>query len=120
MAGERIRLYVKGSIMGYKRAKRNQTSHTSLIKIDGVADKSEVEFYLGKRIAFIYKAKTLKKGTFYRCIWGKVSCVGDTSPSRRGAALGRGPRKTWRLAHFIARRAAAPVAGSPAALWSAR
>ena len=73
MAGERIRLYVKGSIMGYKRSKRNQTSHTSLIKIDGVADKSEVEFYLGKRIAFIYKAKTLKKGTFYRCIWGKVT-----------------------------------------------
>ena len=72
MAGERVKLYVKGSIMGYKRSKVNQHSHTSLIKIDNVNDKCDTEFYLGKRIEFIYKAKTAKKGTFFRCIWGKV------------------------------------------------
>lgn len=27
---------------------------------------------MGKRVAFIYKAKTLKQGTRFRCIWGKV------------------------------------------------
>lgn len=72
MGGETVRLYVKGQILGYKRSKANQTNHTALIKIDGVATKKETTFYAGKKLAFIYKAKTLKKGTYFRCIWGKV------------------------------------------------
>jgi large subunit ribosomal protein L35Ae len=72
MGGETVRLYVKGSILGYKRSKANQYSHTSLIKLDGVVSKEECDFYLGKRIAFVYKAQTMKKGTTFRCIWGKV------------------------------------------------
>ncbi|KAK9823445.1 hypothetical protein WJX72_002812 [[Myrmecia] bisecta] len=72
MGGEKIRLYVTGSILGYQRGKRNQNNNVSLIKIDGVASQEEVEFYLGKRIAYIYKAKTQKKNSFYRVIWGKV------------------------------------------------
>ena len=40
------------------RGKRTQNNKTSLIKITGVESKKETEFYLGKRIAFIYKGKT--------------------------------------------------------------
>ncbi|GAB2211147.1 hypothetical protein Droror1_Dr00016439 [Drosera rotundifolia] len=70
--GERVRLYVRGSILGYKRSKSNQYPNTSLIQIEGVNTKEEGTWYQGKRMAYIYKAKTKKKGTHYRCIWGKV------------------------------------------------
>lgn len=60
----------------------NQHSHTSLIAIEGCKTKDEAKFYLGKRIAFVYKAQTLKKGTYFRCIWGKVRAL---------------PRSSWAL-----------------------
>ncbi|KAK8976680.1 hypothetical protein V6N11_057279 [Hibiscus sabdariffa] len=55
--GERVRLYVRGTILGYKRSKSNQYPNTSLIQIEGVNTKEEVAWYAGKRMAYIYKAK---------------------------------------------------------------
>ncbi|XP_047314117.1 60S ribosomal protein L35a-3-like [Impatiens glandulifera] len=71
--GETIRVYVRGTILGYKRSKSNQYPSTSLLQIDGVNTKEEVTWYQGKHIAYIYKAKVKKNGSHYRCIWGKVS-----------------------------------------------
>jgi hypothetical protein len=54
------RLYVKGVFMGYQRGLRTQTTHTALVKIQDLQDKNDVDFYLGKRIAYIYKASHVR------------------------------------------------------------
>merc|ERR1712006_28701 len=60
------RLYVKGVVMGYRRALTNQKNHTSLIKIQGVDDSADLKFYLGKRIMYMYRTKTEKDDTRFR------------------------------------------------------
>ncbi|KAI7744370.1 hypothetical protein M8C21_013823 [Ambrosia artemisiifolia] len=71
--GERVRLYTRGTILGYKRSKSNQYPNTSLVQVEGVNTKEEVSWYQGKRMAYVYKAKVKKNGSHYRCIWGKVT-----------------------------------------------
>ncbi|XP_022793355.1 60S ribosomal protein L35a-like [Stylophora pistillata] len=73
------RLYTKGIVLGYKRGLRNQQPNTSLLRIEGVAAKKETDFYLGKRVAFIYRAKRKsvakgdKKASKVRVMWGKIT-----------------------------------------------
>merc|ERR1712227_817246 len=73
------RLYVKGVVCGYRRALTNQKNHTSLIKIQGVDDSADLKFYLGKRIMYMYRAKTVKDDTRFRVMWGKVCAPHGTS-----------------------------------------
>eukprot|EP00124_Ichthyophonus_hoferi_P006088 Ihof_evm1s1192 gene=Ihof_evmTU1s1192 len=74
-----VRLYSKGVVLGFTRGQRQQNANFSLIKIEGVKTKEEVDFYLGKRVAFVYKCKRVTKNkvtgkdTKYRVIWGKVA-----------------------------------------------
>lgn len=67
------RLYVKGVMTSFQRSKRNQTSHTVLLKLQGVNDKHETSFYQGKRVCYIYRAPTKLNGSRFRTIWGKVT-----------------------------------------------
>merc|ERR1740138_267303 len=73
------RLYVKGVVAGYRRALTKQQNHTSLIKIQGVETTADLEFYLGKRIMYMYRTKSEKDGTRFRVMWGKVCAAHGTS-----------------------------------------
>eukprot|EP00930_Biecheleria_cincta_P013107 TRINITY_DN1185_c0_g1_i6.p1 TRINITY_DN1185_c0_g1~~TRINITY_DN1185_c0_g1_i6.p1 ORF type:complete len:125 (-),score=25.27 TRINITY_DN1185_c0_g1_i6:112-486(-) len=67
-----VRLYAKGLILGYKRSKSNCYANCTLLKIDGVRTKEDTQFYLGKRVAYVYKAKKEVKNSKFRVMWGKV------------------------------------------------
>jgi large subunit ribosomal protein L35Ae len=49
-----------------------------LVKIEGVNDKSQTNFYLGKRLAFVYKATNPKTSNPHtnrkaRIVWGRIT-----------------------------------------------
>lgn len=67
------RLYAKGRVLGFQRGKRNQNPNTSLIQLENVQSKDDAKFYLGKRVAYVYRAKREKNGTRIRAIWGRVT-----------------------------------------------
>lgn len=67
-----VRLYVKGIFTGFRRGRSTQTENQALVHIENVKDKTSAKWYLGKRVAHIYKAKTLVNNTKFRVSWGKV------------------------------------------------
>merc|ERR1712160_4314 len=66
------RLYCKGVLLGHKRSKSNTYTNCTLVKIDGVRTRSDTQFYVGKRVAYVYRAKREVKNSKFRVIWGKV------------------------------------------------
>eukprot|EP00457_Paulinella_chromatophora_P016269 gb/GEZN01017033.1/.p1 GENE.gb/GEZN01017033.1/~~gb/GEZN01017033.1/.p1 ORF type:complete len:127 (-),score=16.95 gb/GEZN01017033.1/:275-655(-) len=72
-----VRLYQKGAFIGFTSSLAKQRPLQAMIKIEGVNCKEDTHFYLGKRVAFIYKAKRKQmkirgRESNYRCIWGRV------------------------------------------------
>lgn len=73
-----VRLHVKAVHLGYKRNRRNQHVNQSRLQIEGVKDRKDTDFYMGKRVAYVYKAPKPKKthsGSMsrYRVMWGRIT-----------------------------------------------
>ena len=72
------RLWVRARVMGFKRSKVRQYENTSLLQLEGVTSKKDAQFYIGKRVAYLYKSEThLSSGSNtykgYRVVWGKIT-----------------------------------------------
>ena len=45
--------------MGYQRSRHNQVVQNALVKIEGVATSDDAKFFLGKRVAYVYKVRSI-------------------------------------------------------------
>ncbi|SCV15038.1 related to 60S ribosomal protein L33-B [Nakaseomyces glabratus] len=70
---ESHRLYVKGKHLSYQRSKSVNNPNVSLLQIEGVANPQEAQFYLGKRVAYVYRASKEVRGSKIRVMWGKIT-----------------------------------------------
>jgi len=70
---EPVKLYVRARFLGFQRGKRVQKTHTSLLKLEKVHTKEDALFYLGKRVAYVYRGARLIKGSKFRVIWGRIT-----------------------------------------------
>jgi large subunit ribosomal protein L35Ae len=65
--GKGPRLYVKAIFTGFRRNKVWTLNNQALLKLEGVNDKKETQYYLGKRVVYIYKTKSC-----FKTIWGRI------------------------------------------------
>ncbi|KAG1459891.1 hypothetical protein G6F56_006062 [Rhizopus delemar] len=72
-------LYSKGRVLGYERAKRTQNPNVSLIQVEGVQTTKDAQFYLGKRVAYVYRAQREVNGSKVRVIWGRIARTHGTN-----------------------------------------
>ena len=79
------RLWVKSRFTGYRRNRETQRPNQALLRIEGVKDAKQANYYLGKRCVYIYKAGTTRNQSKFRTIWGRVS----TTHGNSGAVIAR-------------------------------
>lgn len=88
-------MYVKGKHLSYQRSKSVNNPNVSLVQIEGVANPEEAKFYLGKRVAYVYRCSKEVRGTKIRVIWGKITRTHGNSGVVRAKFRSNLPAKTF-------------------------
>ncbi|ORY98785.1 ribosomal protein L35A [Syncephalastrum racemosum] len=89
------RLYAKGRVLGYERAKHTQNPNVSLLKLEGVQTSDDAKFYLGKRVAYVYSGKKTINGSKVRVIWGRIGRVHGNNGVVKARFRNNLPAKTF-------------------------
>lgn len=71
-SGNSHRLYVRARHTSFERGKRRSNPNISHLELEGVQTKKDAAFYLGKKVAYIYRAHKEVRGTKLRVIWGSI------------------------------------------------
>ena len=101
------RLYMKAALQGYKRGLTHSNNNIAILRIDNVNTQKDAEFYIGKRVCYVYHGYKVKRCVRFtavpkrrsntRAIWGKITRSHGTSgavrakfsPNLPGSAVGR-------------------------------
>ena len=67
-----VRLYQKGVFTSFRRTRCHQWENQALVVIQNCKDKASAKWYMGKRVAYISKAKNTSNNTRYRVSWGTI------------------------------------------------
>ena len=53
--GSGVRLFVKATFLGFRMGKSTQNENHALLRVDGVQDRKDTRFYMGKRVCYVYR-----------------------------------------------------------------
>ena len=77
------RLYMKAVLANFRRGLHGQNNQQGLLRIDNVITKKDADFYVGKRVAYVYHGYKKKRCVRWnaaparrsntRAIWGRVT-----------------------------------------------
>jgi len=95
MTTDRTRLYVKGRVLGYTRSKHVQTPSHSILELENVTSVDDAKFYLGKKVAYLYRARKVVDGSHVRVIWGKITRTHGNSGAVRAKFKNPMPTKSF-------------------------
>mmetsp|Transcript_118891 Transcript_118891/g.167035 ORF Transcript_118891/g.167035 Transcript_118891/m.167035 type:complete len:165 (+) Transcript_118891:30-524(+) len=78
------RLFVPGTMCGFRRSLHKQMMHTALVNIEGVRTQEAARWYLGKRVCWVHKGLRTKRGvrgreSKVRATWGRVMRIHGNS-----------------------------------------
>ncbi|KAB2103320.1 hypothetical protein AG0111_0g8301 [Alternaria gaisen] len=88
------RLYVKARHISYQRGKRNTNPNVSLLTLEGVDNTQDAQWYLGKRVAYVYRVAGSKEDG-PRVIWGKIRRTHGNSGVVRASFANNLPPKSF-------------------------
>ncbi len=56
--GKQVRLWVRAKFLGFRRSKVQQNVNQTILRLEGVNDRSGAQYYFGKRVVYVYKTKS--------------------------------------------------------------